>query len=397
MSTNQLKSVELFSGAGGLALGMSKSGFRHELLVEFNKNAVETLVKNHDMGQSQIKNWNIKHDDINNISFKKYKEKISVVAGGPPCQPFSLGGKHKAFNDNRDMFPQAVRAVRESQPDSFIFENVKGLLRKSFSSYFEYIILQLTYPNITKNADEYWENHLCRLEETHTKGNYRALKYNVVFRLVNAADYGVPQKRERVFIVGFRSDLNIEWSFPKATHSQDALLWEQWVTGEYWDRLNVPEFDRPKQNLSIEKLSFRLQKKYGLFKPEKKPWVTVRDAINDLPCPKKKNNYNNHQFRDGAKSYLGHTGSPIDEPSKTLKAGNHGVPGGENMIRFNDDSIRYFTVREAARIQTFPDDYHISGVWSECMRQIGNAVPVSLAEVVAHSVYSVITLTNSSS
>lgn len=387
MSINQLKSVELFSGAGGLALGMSKSGFHHELLVEFNKNAVETLIKNHDLGQSQIKNWNIKHDDVNNISFKKYKEKISIVAGGPPCQPFSLGGKHKAFNDNRDMFPQAVRAVRESRPDSFIFENVKGLLRKSFSSYFEYIILQLTYPNITKNADEYWEDHLCRLEETHTKGNYRGLKYNVVFRLVNAADYGVPQKRERVFIVGFRSDLNVEWSFPKATHSQDALLWEQWVTGEYWDRLNVQKFDRPKQNSSIEKLSFRLQKKYGLFKPEEKPWVTVRDAIYDLPCPKKKNNYNNHQFREGAKSYPGHTGSPIDEPSKTLKAGDHGVPGGENMIRFNDDSIRYFTVREAARIQTFPDDYHISGVWSECMRQIGNAVPVSLAEVVAHSVY----------
>ncbi len=390
MSTNQLKSVELFSGAGGLALGMSKSGFRHELLVEFNKNAVETLIKNHDMGQSQIKNWNIKHDDVNNISFKKYKEKISVVAGGPPCQPFSLGGNHKAFNDNRDMFPQAVRAVRESRPDSFIFENVKGLLRKSFSSYFEYIILQLTYPNITKNTDEDWEDHLCRLEETHTKGNYRGLKYNVVFRLVNAADYGVPQKRERVFIVGFRSDLNIEWSFPKATHSQDALLWQQWVTGEYWERLNVPKYERPKQNPSIEKLSFKLQKKYGLFQPEEKPWVTVRDAISDLPCPKEENDYNNHNFRDGAKSYPGHTGSPIDEPSKTLKAGDHGVPGGENMIRFNDGSIRYFTVREAARIQTFPDDYHISGVWSECMRQIGNAVPVSLAEVVAHSVYSAI-------
>jgi len=390
MSTNQLKSVELFSGAGGLALGMSKSGFRHELLVEFNKNAVETLIKNHDMGQSQIKNWNIKHDDVNNISFKKYKEKISVVAGGPPCQPFSLGGNHKAFNDNRDMFPQAVRAVRESRPDSFIFENVKGLLRKSFSSYFEYIILQLTYPNITKNTDESWEDHLCRLEETHTKGNYRGLKYNVVFRLVNAADYGVPQKRERVFIVGFRSDLNIEWSFPKATHSQDALLWQQWVTGGYWERLNVPKYERPKQNPSIEKLSFKLQNKYGLFQPEEKPWVTVRDAISDLPCPKEDNGYNNHNFRDGAKSYPGHTGSPIDEPSKTLKAGDHGVPGGENMIRFNDGSIRYFTVREAARIQTFPDDYHISGVWSECMRQIGNAVPVSLAEVVAHSVYSAI-------
>jgi len=390
MSTNQLKSVELFSGAGGLALGMSKGGFRHELLVEFNKDAVETLIKNHDMGQAQIKSWNIKHDDVKNISFKKYKEKISVVAGGPPCQPFSLGGKHKAFNDNRDMFPQAVRAVRESRPDSFIFENVKGLLRKSFSSYFEYIILQLTYPNIAKSTDEDWEDHLCRLEETHTKGNYRGLKYNVVYRLVNAADYGVPQKRERVFIVGFRSDLNVEWSFPKVTHSQDALLWQQWVTGEYWDRLNISTSDRPKQQSSIDKLSFQLQKKYGLFPPEEKPWVTVRDAISDLPCPKKENHYNNHQFRDGAKSYPGHTGSPIDEPSKTLKAGDHGVPGGENMIRFNDDSIRYFTVREAARIQTFPDDYHISGVWSECMRQIGNAVPVSLAEVVANSVHSVI-------
>ncbi len=88
MSINQLNSVELFSGAGGLALGMSKSGFHHELLVEFNKNAVETLVKNHDLGQDQIKSWDIKHDDVNNISFKKFKNKISVVAGGPPCQPF---------------------------------------------------------------------------------------------------------------------------------------------------------------------------------------------------------------------------------------------------------------------------------------------------------------------
>ena len=213
------------------------------------------------------------------------------------------------------------------------------------------------------------------------------MKYNVVFRLLNAADYGVPQRRERVFIVGFRSDLNIEWSFPKPTHSQDSLLWEQYVTGEYWKRLNVPKSDRPKHNSSIDKLSSRLQAKYGLFKPEEKAWVTVRDAINDLPCPKQENSFNSHIFRDGAKSYPGHTGSPIDEPSKTLKAGDHGVPGGENMIRFNDESIRYFTVREAARIQTFPDDYHISGAWSECMRQIGNAVPVLLAEAVAQSVY----------
>lgn len=392
MSINQLKSVELFSGAGGLALGLAKSGFKHEMLVEYNRDAVDTLLKNHDEGQEQIKDWDIKHNDVRNISFKKFKGGLSLVAGGPPCQPFSLGGKHQAFNDNRDMFPQAVRAVRESRPDSFIFENVKGLLRKNFSTYFEYIILQLTYPNIAKAEEETWENHLSRLEETHTKGSYRGLKYNVVFRLLNAADYGVPQKRERVFIVGFRSDLNIEWSFPKATHSQDALLWDQWVTGDYWRRLKVSRSDRPKLRDEQKVISSRLQKNYGFFKPEGKPWVTVREAIQDLPSPKSKNEFNNHEYRDGAKSYPGHTGSPIDEPSKTLKAGDHGVPGGENMIRYNDDSIRYFTVREAARIQTFPDDYHISGAWSECMRQIGNAVPVTLAEVVASSIYKILTL-----
>lgn len=386
MSSAQLKSVELFSGAGGLALGMAKSGFKHEMLVEFNKDAVDTLKRNHDEGQQQIRDWNILHSDVKEISFTKYRGRIAAVAGGPPCQPFSLGGRHMANNDSRDMFPQAVRAVREARPDTFIFENVKGLLRKGFSSYFEYILLQLTYPNILRDEDEGWEWHLKRLEKTHTKGGYRGLKYNVVFRLLNAADYGVPQKRERVFIVGFRSDLNVEWSFPKGTHSQDSLLWQQWVTGEYWDRLNVDKRDRPLDESAALALKNRLKSKYGLFEPQTKPWKTVREAICDLPNPCKPNVFNNHVYKAGARSYPGHDGSPIDEPSKTLKAGAHGVPGGENMIRLNNGDIRYFTVREAARLQTFPDDYHISGAWGECMRQIGNAVPVTLAEVVASSV-----------
>lgn len=389
-----MQSLELFSGAGGLALGMTNSGFRHKLLIEFNSDAVKTLKLNHDAGQVQMKDWDIRHDDVRNISFKEFKGKTSVVAGGPPCQPFSLAGKHQAYDDTRDMFPQAVRAVRESEPDSFIFENVKGLLRKSFSTYFEYVILQLTYPSLIKEVSENWQDHLARLEEVHTKGSYSGLKYNVVFRLLNAADYGVPQKRERVFIVGFRSDLNIKWHFPEATHSQDSLLWEQWVTGEYWKRLGVSDFDRPVLRELPGKIAARLQKKYGFLPPEERPWVTVREAVQELPCPRSGNEYNNHIFKDGAKSYPGHTGSMIDEPSKTLKAGAHGVPGGENMIRYNDDSIRYFTVREAARIQTFPDDYHITGAWSECMRQIGNAVPVKLAQVVAQSVYKA--LSNSS-
>jgi DNA (cytosine-5)-methyltransferase 1 len=118
------------------------------------------------------------------------------------------------------------------------------------------------------------------------------------------------------------------------------------------------------------------------------PWATVRDAVSDLPDPEQnpRNGVPNHVFNSGARSYPGHTGSPLDQPAKTLKAGDHGVPGGENMLCRPDGSVRYFTVREAARLQTFPDDFVFQGSWSESMRQLGNAVPVRLGEVVAESV-----------
>jgi DNA (cytosine-5)-methyltransferase 1 len=114
------------------------------------------------------------------------------------------------------------------------------------------------------------------------------------------------------------------------------------------------------------------------------PWKTVRDAIFDLPDPVKypDNGIQAHLHQAGAKAYPGHTGSPLDEPSKALKSGVHGVPGGENMLRMLDGSVRYFTVRESARIQRFPDDFAFAGSWSEAMRQLGNAVPVELARAV---------------
>lgn len=118
-------------------------------------------------------------------------------------------------------------------------------------------------------------------------------------------------------------------------------------------------------------------------------WQTVRDAIGDLPNPADEHGvgaYYNHEFRDGARIYAGHSGSKMDEPSKTIKAGAHGVPGGENMVVLDDGSVRYYTVRESARIQTFPDDYIFSASWTESMRQIGNAVPVKLAKAVGDSV-----------
>ena len=205
-------------------------------------------------------------------------------------------------------------------------------------------------------------------------------------KLVNSANYGVPQKRERVIIVGFRSDLNIEWSYPKPTHSHEALLYSQWVTGEYWDRHKVAKKDRP---IPPERYAARIESlKDSLIPPMELPWLTVRDALVGLPDPEKTKNskFSNHVFNPGARSYPGHTGSPLDEPAKTLKAGDHGVPGGENMLLRPDGSVRYFTVRESARIQTFPDDYVFQGAWSEAMRQLGNAVPMKLAQVMANEV-----------
>jgi len=284
------------------------------------------------------------------------------------------------------MFPQAVRAIREVQPKAFIFENVKGLLRKGFANYYSYIIRQLRYPDVRLKGDEEWTDHLARLEKIETSGRSAGVQYNVVYRLLNAADYGVPQHRYRVLIVGVRADLGIEFSFPEKTHEEDALLYDQWVSGEYWDRHRVPKKYR-------QTMPSRFRAKVERLSPfwrgtMLKPWRTVRDAIADLPqiaegesCATTAN----HFLNPGARSYPGHTGSQMDEPAKALKAGDHGVPGGENTLRLPSGSVRYLSVRECARLQTFPAEWIFSGSWTESMRQLGNAVPVRLAHTVATS------------
>jgi DNA (cytosine-5)-methyltransferase 1 len=380
-----MRSVELFAGAGGLAIGMANAGFHHAAVIEWDHNACETFRENQRHHMHSVEEWPLHEGDVRAFDYGKLSD-IMVVSGGPPCQPFSLGGKHRGYLDKRDMFPEAVRAVRELQPKAFIFENVKGLMRETFADYFEYVHLQLMHPSLTRRKSESWREHRARLEQHHTSRRGRA-EYNVVYRLLNAADHGVPQRRERVFLVGFRADLGIEWSFPEGSHSENALLRSQWITGEYWDRHEISKRQRPRlsdrQKARVERLRGEALFEYG-----KQPWMTVRDTISDLPDPEKnlRNGIPNHVFNPGARSYPGHTGSPLDEPAKTLKAGDHGVPGGENMLARPDGSVRYFTVREAARLQTFPDDYTFRGPWTEAMRQLGNAVPVRLAEVVAGSV-----------
>jgi len=378
-----MKSIELFAGAGGLGIGLHDAGFRAARVIEWDRYCCDTIRENQARAVSNVSDWQLTEGDVRSVDFSEYEDKLYLVSGGPPCQPFSMGGKHKAYDDARDMFPQAIRAVRQARPRAFIFENVKGLTRESFRNYFEYIRLQLEHPCITAEPEETWEEHLGRLERHHTSGVRSDLHYRVVTRVLNAADYGVPQKRERVFFVGFRDDLNVEWAFPTETHSLDALLWSM-NSGDYWERNEVPHASR--------RVPERWRERAASLKewPASLPWRTTRDALFGLPDPEldpvAARQFLNHRFQGGARAYPGHTGSPLDEPAKTLKAGVHGVPGGENMLLRPDGSVRYFSVRESARLQTFPDNFLFHGSWSETMRQLGNAVPVRLAKVVGEAV-----------
>ena len=163
------------------------------------------------------------------------------------------------------------------------------------------------------------------------------------------------------------------------------MLHDQWVSGDYWERHRIAKRHRPPTPDSYTSLVARL-KGLGL-PPTRQPWMTVRDALVGLSDPERsQGDAWNHRFQSGARAYAGHTGSPLDSPAKTLKAGDHGVPGGENMMVRADGSCRYFTVRESARLQAFPDGYAFHGSWTEAMRQLGNAVPVTLANAVAASV-----------
>ena len=370
-----MRSFEIFSGAGGLAKGLELAGFEHAAFVEFNKHACASLSAN--FAPDKVFFGDIKDFDLQRL------EAVELVAGGPPCQPFSLGGKHKADQDSRDMFPHAIRAIEKLTPKAFIFENVKGLLRPGFSDYFDYIILRLTYPGFNAKFATSWQEHLAQLRNVN-RLSYIGTRYEVQFKLINAADYGIPQTRERVFIVGTRADLGLSWSFPEPTHSEERLRWEMHVTGEYWQRHAVAAADRPRMETTATKHLFRLKNRTGFFEPSLAPWKTVRDALHNVPDPRTNHGIEDHLFKDGARSYPGHTGSDFDWPAKTIKAGAHGVPGGENMIRYADGSVRYVSVFEAKRIQTFPDSFKIQGAWGEAMRQIGNAVPVALAEVLGN-------------
>lgn len=379
-------SIELFTGGGGLALAMHNAGFRHLLAVELERRACATLRANRAVGlvdgrlvpQELSDRWPLVESDVRAVDFGPWLGQVDVIAGGVPCQPWSLGGVHKGYDDPRNLWPELFRCIRETRPRAIVAENVKGLLRPSFKPYYDYILRELAAPFEERIDGEDWHDHDKRLAKAiKSNGADPTERYDVKYLLVNAADYGVPQVRWRVFVVAFRKDSDLsEWEFPRPTHSQLALQHAQ-DNGEYWDDHGVSA--RSEFTLEVLPIADDLER-----------WRTLRDAICDLPEPLgdylEHPHWLHHQGWPGARQYPGHTPNDLDRPAKTVKAGVHGVPGGESVIRRNDGSIRYMTVREAARVMTFPDDWRLEGPRGEQMRQLGNAVPVRLGQVMAHSV-----------
>ncbi|MFN8636010.1 MAG: DNA cytosine methyltransferase [Chloroflexota bacterium] len=397
-SDASLTSVEIFSGAGGLALGMEQAGFRHLALVEIDKHACATLRANSLRQAVDGHSWPVTQGDVTTFDYGEYVGRTTVLAGGAPCQPFSLGGLQRGDVDRRNMFPQVFRALRELTPPAFILENVRNLAGRSFRPYFDYILRQLEFPFHEPRPGEHWTGHKKRLDLLHDEPflldrDHRPT-YAVDAAVLNAADFGVPQLRHRVFIVGYRRDLDLCPRLPSGSHSEDALLFAQWVDKSYWAENRVTEAEIPEIPANVATRVARLR---FLGKPAEHRWRTLRDAINHDPstdqwCPLEEPPrdghpaFQQHRLIEGARVYEGHTGNDLDRPAKTIKAGDHGNPGGEHVLVRPGHEHRYLSIRECARVQTFPDSYHFTGSRSECMRQLGNAVPVLLGRRLAEAV-----------
>ncbi|MGH9581528.1 MAG: DNA cytosine methyltransferase, partial [Bryobacteraceae bacterium] len=172
-----MTSVELFAGAGGLALGTSLAGFWHKAVVEIDQDACRTIRVNQARGLKPVCDWPLFEADVTQFPFDTCGANIDLLTAGVPCQPWSLGGKHRGQQDERNMFPEMLRAVRAMTPKAILIENVKGLLRQSFANYFQYITLMLSFPEVVRKGGEQWRSHLSRLERHRTAGSQFGLRY----------------------------------------------------------------------------------------------------------------------------------------------------------------------------------------------------------------------------
>ena len=325
-------SIELFAGAGGLALGMHLAGFRHVLLNEMDAMACQTLRTNHP-------EWNVLEGDIHTIDFTPLRGRIDFLSGGFPCQAFSYAGKKGGLNDTRGtLFFELARAVKEIQPKVFMAENVKGLLSHDDGKTLEVI----------RNA----------IDE---------LGYTLVEpRVMKAIMYQVPQKRERLILIAIRNDIyetGVEFRWPNPYH-RIMTLRDAFFSGELFEN-DVPE--------SEGQLYPAKKARVMAMVPEGGDW-------RDLPVEEQKKYMGGSFYLGGGKTGMARRLS-LDEPSLTLTC----APAQKQTERCHPTETRPLTVREYARIQTFPDNWEFSGSISDKYKQIGNAVPVNLAFAIGRS------------
>ena len=327
----KFNSIELFAGAGGLALGLHEAGFNQILMNEFDHDACETLRKN-------FKDAEIVQGDVHDIDFTPYKGKIDFLSGGFPCQAFSYAGNQKGFDDARGtLFFELARAIKETQPKVFLGENVKGLVSHDGGK---------TFKVISQIIDEL---------------GY----YLVPPRVLKAVMYKVPQKRERIFLVGIRKDLadkvTFHWPSP---YTRVMTLRDAFYKGELYD------CDVPKS----------IGQKYPKHKTEILSKVPQGGDWRDLPEDLQKEYMKGSFYLGGGKTGMARRLS-LDEPSLTLTC----APAQKQTERCHPIETRPLTVREYARIQTFPDSWEFAGSELNQYKQIGNAVPVNLAKAMGHS------------
>ena len=370
---SELRTVELFGGAGGLALGLHCAGFRLTALIENNSDACETLRANGTGRLRHTAGWPVHEASVVGFDYSELS-RPDLLSAGAPCQPFSQAGHRLGRGDERNMFPAVVEAIATLQPRAFLVENVQGLLFARMRDYFDRLLRDLKHPSHSAG----------RLRRR--RGRPKA-EYHVSYKVLRAADYGAPQARDRLFIVGLPLEYKETWAWPTPTHSRSQLL-VALHGAEYWERHGVP-------------MAVARRVRQGL-RPVGTPdtgavakrWHTVRDMLSTLGEPAGSAGEASdkaHVFVPGARLYTGHTGSVLDWPAKTVKAGVHGSPGGEHIVVMDDGSYRYFTVRECGLLQGFPPDYAFPALRSKAMRQIGNAVPVPVATAVGKQLAEVLT------
>tara|TARA_B100000749_G_scaffold280635_2_gene277675 strand:- start:213 stop:1370 length:1158 start_codon:yes stop_codon:yes gene_type:complete len=328
-ANNAYSVLELFAGAGGLAIGMEQAGIKCMALNEIDKWACQTLRVNRP-------NWDVLEGDIRNFDFSKYKKQVDIVTGGFPCQAFSYAGKKLGLNDARGtLFYEFARVVQEVKPAICIGENVRGLLSHEKGK---------TLKGMISILDE--------------------IGYNVMpVQVLKAINYKVPQKRERLILVGVRKDIDLKYEYPlpyeRIYNLKDALN-----KGELYDT-NVPNSKGTE---------------YPEHKRKVLDLVPPKGYWRDLPLDIQKEYMQKSFYLGGGKTGMARR-IGWDEPCLTLTCS----PAQKQTERCHPDETRPFRIREYARIQTFPDDWKFEGSLSQQYKQIGNAVPVNLAKEIGYS------------